>query len=123
MGFKVGDLVVDSRMEHVGKVVSVSEKRGDVTVDYDHFRQTYNSAGWKRGGDSFYKSYIEELTPEIKKRLMDKAEIVGCIRLFETMKSTLTAEQARKIRNILNGTDLVNVPEEPKSSTISNTDL
>lgn len=123
MSFKVGDRVVDSRSEKIGRVVSVSPKRGDVLVEYDNYRQTYDSMGHKLGCDLFYRSHISELTPEIYQHLNDKAAIENCKRLFDQMRNSLTEEQARKIRDILKGTELMNVPEEPKSSTITNTDF
>lgn len=102
--FKVGDKVIrnyrNSLPASIGTVVNITKKRGDVVVDYGNYRETYRSDGWQRGGEIWFSSEIELLTPEIEEQLQQANLIRKCRTEFEKKKD-LTADQAEKILEIL----------------------
>ena len=105
MKFKVGDKVIrnygNSLPTSIGTVIRITEKRGDVVVDYGNFQETYyGTTGWQRGGDVWSCSQIKLLTPEIEERIRQINLVKKCRNAFEN-KRDLTADQAEKILEIL----------------------
>ena len=102
MSFKIGDKVIRNykRALHtsIGTVVNITQKRGDVVVDYGDYKETYRSDGWQRG-DIWTRSNIQLLTPEIEERIRQINLIRKCRTIFE--KKDLTADQAERILAIL----------------------
>ena len=103
MSFKIGDKVIrnygTSLPTSIGTVVNITQKRGDVVVDYGNYKETYNSNGWQRG-DIWTSSHIQLLTPEIEERIRQINLIRKCKDTLEKKKD-LTADQAEKILTIL----------------------
>ena len=107
--FNVGDKVVCNYRggnRHIGKVVNITPKRGDVVVDCGNYKETYGSDGFSKGGDIWNRSYIELLTPEIEEDIRKTNLIWKCRRTFDEQKTHLTANQAEKILAILNEEDI-----------------
>lgn len=104
MGFKVGDKVIRNYRSGVpasiGTVVNITKKRSDVVVDYGHYKETYCSNGWQRGGDIWTRSNIELLTTEIQEDIRKTILIQKCQNTF-AKKKDLTADQAERILAIL----------------------
>lgn len=52
MGFNIGDKVIrdykNGMYASIGTVVNITKKRGDVVVDYGHYKETYRSDGTER---------------------------------------------------------------------------
>lgn len=105
LNLKIGDKVIrndgNSLPTSIGIVVNITKKRGDYVVDYGNYKETYRYDGWERGGDAWFKSYIQLLTPEIEERIRQVNLIRKCRDTFEKKKD-LTANQAEKILAILN---------------------
>lgn len=103
MSFEIGDKVIrnykKSLYPSIGTVVNITQKRGDVVVDYGHYKETYRSDGWQRGGDAWTRSNIRLLTPEIEEMIRQVSLIRKCRDIFE--KKVLTADQAERILVIL----------------------
>lgn len=101
--FNIGDKVIrnynNSLPTSIGTVVNITKKRGDVVVDYGKYKETYRPDGWQRGGDSWTRSQIELLTPEIEERIHRINLIRKCRDTFK--KRDLTADQAERILAIL----------------------
>ena len=102
--FKVGDKVISSAVsgfgsQVIGTVVKITEKRKDVVVDFGNYKETYDRTGWQKGGDIWYKSKIQLVTPEIEKDIRQKSLIRECKEKFKNTK--ITYEQAVKILEIL----------------------
>ena len=104
MEFKIGDKVIrnygSGYPTSIGTVVNITKKRGDVTVDYGNYKETYTSDGWQRGSDVWHNSCIQLLTPEIEEEIRQKNLIRRCRDAFEKKKD-LTADQATRILEIL----------------------
>ena len=52
--FKIGDKVIEEQAsglgsKSVGIIINISEKRGDITVDFGNYTKKYNSNGWQKG--------------------------------------------------------------------------
>lgn len=52
--FKIGDKVIEEQAsglgsKRIGIVISISKKRGDITVDFGNYTKKYNSDGWEKG--------------------------------------------------------------------------
>lgn len=104
--FKVGDRVVrdyNSRTGEgtVGTVIKITPKRRDVVVDYGNYKETYGQDGWSKGGDAWSHSYIGMLTPEIEKKIYELNIINKCKKVFSNKSKELTAEQAKRILEVL----------------------
>ena len=103
MNFKIGDKVIrnykNSLPTSIGTVVNITQKRGDVVVDYGNYKETYRSDGWQKGGDIWTQSSIQLLTPEIEERIRRINLIRKCRNIVE--KKNLTADQAERILAIL----------------------
>lgn len=101
--FKVGDRVVrnynSNIHKYIGTIIKITEKRGDIVVDYGHFQERYDRSGWEKGDNYFYRSYITLLTPEIEEELRKEKVISECKQKMENIK--LTYERAVKILEIL----------------------
>ena len=59
--FKIGDKVIEEQAsglgsKGIGTIISISKKRGDITVDFGNYIKKYNSDGWEKG-----KSYDHDL--------------------------------------------------------------
>lgn len=104
MSFNIGDKVIrdykNGMYASIGTVVNITKKRGDVVVDYGHYKETYRSDGWERGGNVWRTSSIQLLTPEIQEEIRKINLIRKCRNTFEKKKD-LTAEQAERILAIL----------------------
>lgn len=104
MGFNIGDKVIrdykNGMYAPIGTVVNITKKRGDVVVDYGHYKETYRSDGRQRGGDVRRTSSIQLLTLEIEERIRQNNLIRKCRNTFEEKKD-LTADQAERILAIL----------------------
>lgn len=105
INFKIGDRVIrnygNSLPTSIGTVVHITEKRGDIVVDYGNFKETYKANGWQRG-DIWTSSRIQLLTPEIEEKIRQNNLVRKCRIEFEKRKD-LTANQAEKILEILGG--------------------
>ena len=109
MKVKVGDKVITKRFcgmgsRSIGTIVKITPKRQDIVVDFGNYQETFDKTGWQKGGDIWYKSWIELLTPEIEKELQDAAMIRKCKDVFN--KTKLTPELAKKILEVLNEVDV-----------------
>jgi hypothetical protein len=105
--FKVGDTVIcetyGGHLGQTGTVIRITEKRGDVVVDYGNHQETYRSDGYGRG--SVWRTpHIKLLTPDIQEKIRRANLIRECRKKFEDKKD-LTAEQAEKILEILKDDD------------------
>lgn len=100
MNVKVGDKVEliygNGNVSKVAIVEGVTPK-GFIKVS----GMTFNSNGWERGGDSWYKCYIQEITDErieeLKHEIFVRKIINKCRKI-----NKLTYEQAVKINEVLN---------------------
>lgn len=104
MSFNIGDKVIrdykNGMYASIGTVVNITEKRGDVVVDYGHYKETYRSDGRGKGGSAWMAPTIQLLTPEIREKIRKINLIRKCRDTFEKKKD-LTAEQAERILAIL----------------------
>lgn len=102
--FNVGDKVVcnygrGNRI--IGTVVNITKTRRDVVVSYSNYKETYSPDGFQKGGDVWFRGYIELLTPEIQEDIRKNNLIIKCRNVFDTKREHLTANQAEKILDIL----------------------
>ena len=100
--FKVGDEVeLHNRWgsPHIGKIIKMTEKRKDITVDFGTYTEIFDSRGWEKKRDVYYKTYISKLTPERKREILDDRLITFCKKKVERVD--ITAEQARQILTII----------------------
>ena len=96
--YKVGDKVCIERTTTIGTIVKITEKRGDIVVDFGSYKDTYRKDGWTRG-DIWSARHIIPLTDELQKQIDEKKLIRKCRDAFE--KASLDAEKAEKILAIL----------------------
>lgn len=100
--FKVGDKVeLHNRWgtPNIGKIIKITEKRKDITVDFGTYTAIFDSRGWEKGHDVYHKTYISKLTPEREREILDDRLITFCKK--EVERVDITAEQARKILTII----------------------
>ena len=106
LNLKIGDRVIrnynNSLPTSIGVVVNITQKRGDYVVDYGNYKETYRNDGWQRGGDIWTCSHIQLLTPEIEEHIRQINLVRKCRDEFNKKKD-LTADQAERILEILNG--------------------
>ena len=104
LNLKIGDRVIrnydNSLPTSIGVVVNITQKRGDYIVDYGSYKETYRSDGWQRGGDTWTRSHIQLLTPEIEEHIRQINLVRKCREEFNRKKD-LTADQAARILEIL----------------------
>lgn len=96
--FEVGDEVVTGRGQ-IGKVVRIAPKTKRVVVDFGSHNGRFYQDGWEITDDIWYRTKIMHMTPEIRQELEDHKTIKRCKDVFG--KTCLSAEQARKILEIL----------------------
>ena len=101
--FKVGDRVVrnynSNIHKYIGTIIKITEKRGDIVVDYGHFQERYDRSGWQKSDNCFYRSYINLLTPEIEEEIRKEKVINECKQKME--HTEITYERAVKILEVL----------------------
>ena len=101
--FSVGDKVV--KKQNIGNACAtgvikrISPKRGDITVDFGNYTETFNSMGRSKNHDIWYGTYIEPLTPEIEHEIYVSKLLFKCRKTFENTK--LTEDKAKRILEIL----------------------
>ena len=100
--FKVGDRVVNNYhnggCKKIGTIIKITEKRGDVVVDYGYFQERYDRTGWEKSDNYFYRSHITLLTPEIEEELRKEEVINECKQEME--HTEITYEMAVKILEV-----------------------
>ena len=102
--FKVGDKVeFKNRWDEssIGIITKITEKRKDITVDFGRQTGLFDSHGWQKGCDRYYRGYIKILTPEREQEIRNTRLIESCKK--EVEKADITVEQARQILAILKG--------------------
>lgn len=102
--FKVGDKVeFKNRWDgsSIGIITKITEKRKDITVDFGQKTALFDSHGWQKGCDVYYRGYIRILTPEREREIHNTRLIESCKK--EVEKTDITAEQAKQILAILKG--------------------
>lgn len=99
--FKVGDKVVTTRSRVIGTVIRITPKRKDVVVDFGNYQSTFLPDGWERGGDIWFATIIEPLTPEIEREIKQNIIINKCKTLFHNKEKYLTFDQASRILEVL----------------------
>ena len=109
--FQVGDTVISCNRHgylKTGRVVKISEKRGDIIVDFGNYKSVYRANGDNKSDDVWYRTWIKLLTPEIKIEIAEKDIIQRCYDTFSWVKDNgkLTAAQAVKILEILKEDDV-----------------
>jgi len=111
--FQVGDKVAlsscNNLYSNVGIIEKISPKRGDITVNFEQCKMTFDSNGYEKtsGVWVYGRKYIELLTPEITQIIHDQSDIRKCKNVFNWVydNDKLTADQARRIMEILKEND------------------
>lgn len=99
--FKVGDEVIVQGRTTIGKVVKISDKRKDLTVDFGGRTEVFDYRGWDKNGDKWYRYYIVLVDDAAKKkleeyRIINKATII----IHRWEKEGLSPDVAKKIIQI-----------------------
>ena len=99
--FCVGDKVIYGN--RIGKIINITPKRKDMTVDFGTHESVFDVYGRKRHRDKWDASQIVKWTPEGQKKIDDTIAIRRCQIMFENIsgRGKLTPDQAREIIKIL----------------------
>ena len=105
--FKLGDVVAVyngyDKYVATADVVSVSRKRGDITVctKIRKARYVYDKDGHQRGDRWERLGYIVPMTADVQKDINDERTMNACKRALKEVESKLTPDMARDILTTL----------------------
>ena len=103
--FKVGEKVSVDMSSHIGTVIRISQKRGDITVEFKYpnnsYTKVFDKFGREKNGDRYSIHRIYPLTEELSRKIANNVVIATCLVEFEKRKKNLTAEKAERIIKIL----------------------
>lgn len=73
----------------IGTVISISPKRGDITVKFPNYKSTFMSNGFERCKEPYFCGRIIPLTPEKAKEIEHLARVLKCRDLYDEVNEKL----------------------------------